>query len=123
MGATSCRWVDPCTGQWLVRRVVPGADDVGINSFVVRVEDQSGDYAEAVMNIFVDAAPVPGDVNRDGLVNAVDIQLVINDVLGLDVPFNCDINCSGSVDAIDIQLVINAVLGIDITEAVAGCQL
>ena len=87
----------------------------------MRVEDQDGAYDEAVMNISVDAQPVPGDVSRDDSVNAVDIQLVINDVLGLDVPFNCDINCSGSVDAVDIQLVINAVLGIDITGTTAAC--
>ncbi len=77
--------------------------------------------APTLIVIPVAAAPVPGDVNSDDLANAVDLQLVINDVLGFDVPFNCDINCSGSVDAVDIQLVINAVLGIDITGATAAC--
>ena len=56
----------------------------------------------------------PGDIDGTGVVDAVDIQLVINKALGLDVEWNCDINCSGSVDAVDIQLVINAALGIEI---------
>ena len=64
--------------------------------------------------------PGPGleraDVNNDGEVNAQDIQLVINEVLGLDIPQDADpdINCDGVVNAQDIQLVINAVLGLPI---------
>lgn len=54
-----------------------------------------------------------GDVNGDGNVSAVDVQLVINAVLagGSSNPAN-DINGDGSVDAVDIQLVINFVLGV-----------
>ncbi|MCP4640026.1 MAG: hypothetical protein GY851_06325, partial [bacterium] len=47
------------------------------------------------------------DVNGDFSLDAVDIQLVINGVLGLSGDHNCDVNGDGSVDAIDIQLVIN----------------
>ena len=54
------------------------------------------------------------DVNLSGKVDASDIQLVINRVLGIDTEWNCDINNSGAVDAVDVQLVINAVLGIGI---------
>jgi hypothetical protein len=60
---------------------------------------------------------VPGDVNGDGVVNAVDVQLVINAALGLSInpAFNADINSDGVVNAVDVQLVINAALGIDIS--------
>ncbi|HPA06387.1 MAG TPA: M14 family zinc carboxypeptidase [Candidatus Hydrogenedentes bacterium] len=63
-----------------------------------------------------DAALVPlgavfdADVNNDGVVNAVDIQLVVNDVLDLPVPVDGDINGDGAVNAVDVQLVINAAL-------------
>jgi len=53
-----------------------------------------------------------GDVNCDGSVDAVDVQIVINKVLGLDVDAECDLSGEGAVDAVDVQLVINAVLGI-----------
>ena len=60
----------------------------------------------------VGANTIYGDVNRDGVVNAVDIQLVINAVLGIPVQYKCDINKDDAVDAVDVQLVINVVLGL-----------
>jgi len=55
---------------------------------------------------------VPCDVNGDGGVDAVDIQLAINAVLNLDIgDLDADVSDDGQVDAVDIQLVINAVLG------------
>jgi len=56
----------------------------------------------------------PADVNSDDDVNAVDVQLVINAVLGLDIdPYgDGDVDGDGRTDAVDVQLVINAVLGV-----------
>ena len=56
----------------------------------------------------------PADVNRDGNVDALDIQIVINAVLGLsiDPDYDPDVNNDDRVDALDIQLVINVVLGV-----------
>jgi len=56
--------------------------------------------------------PIFGDINGDRTVDAVDVQLVINNVLGLVIQGNADINSSGNVDAVDVQLVINVALGI-----------
>jgi len=51
------------------------------------------------------------DVNGTGEVDAADVQLVINEALGIDTEGSCDLDGNGSVDAVDVQLVINAVLG------------
>ena len=51
------------------------------------------------------------DVNNDDLINAIDIQLVINQALSLLPTAGGDINGDGEANAIDIQLVVNAVLG------------
>jgi hypothetical protein len=52
-----------------------------------------------------------GDVDGNGIVNAIDVQLTINAALGLDAQgFNADLDGNGSVDAVDVQLVINAAL-------------
>jgi len=62
-------------------------------------------------------APAPsilGDVDNTGLVDAIDVQLVINEALDIDTQQDCDINDDGKVDAVDVQLVINAALGIPI---------
>ncbi len=53
-----------------------------------------------------------GDVNEDGLVDAVDVQTVINAALLLDTDWDCDLDGNNAVDAVDVQLVINAVLGL-----------
>jgi probable HAF family extracellular repeat protein len=56
--------------------------------------------------------PITGDVNRDESVNAADVQLCVNAVLGVDVGDAApDLNLDGRVDAVDVQLVVNAVLG------------
>ena len=53
------------------------------------------------------------DVNSDGSINVLDLQVVTNTILGSGpCPGNCDINNSGSVDALDVQLLVNIVLGI-----------
>ena len=50
------------------------------------------------------------DVNADGLVNAVDVQLVVNGVLATGFVPTADVNRDGSKNAIDVQLVVNGVL-------------
>mgnify|MGYP002620245717 FL=1 len=53
----------------------------------------------------------PADINGDGKVDAVDIQLVINAALGFDIsPFTADVDGTGKISAIDVQMVINAAL-------------
>lgn len=49
------------------------------------------------------------DVNDDGVVDALDVQLVINALLGLPVSCDCDVD-GGGLSATDLQSVINAAL-------------
>jgi hypothetical protein len=51
------------------------------------------------------------DVNGDGKVDVSDVQLIINQVLGV-VPATCDINGDGAINVGDVQIVINAALGL-----------
>ncbi len=59
-------------------------------------------------------SPTDGtDLNGDFVTNSIDIQLVINGVLGIDIgSVNANVNGDGAINSIDIQLVINAVLGL-----------
>ncbi len=71
----------------------------------------------AVISITLEGV-VPGDLNGDGLVNAIDVQHTINQALGIPKPAGiakADINSDGLINAIDVQLIINAALGIDIS--------
>ena len=42
------------------------------------------------------------------MVNALDIQIVVNAALGLPMAYNCDLDGNGVVDAVDVQMVLNA---------------
>ena len=53
---------------------------------------------------------VKADINGDGSVSAVDVQLVINGVLGTEKTYDVDANRDGVVNAADIQVVVNALL-------------
>ena len=52
------------------------------------------------------------DVNKDSVVDAVDVQLVINAALGIPVDAEPDINLDASVNAVDVQLAVNGALGL-----------
>ena len=49
------------------------------------------------------------DVNVDGVVDAVDVQIVVNAVLGAEVAYDCDVD-GGGLSATDVQTVINVLL-------------
>ena len=51
------------------------------------------------------------DINGNGSVNVADVQLVINEVLGVS-PAVHDLNHDGHVNVADVQIVINAALGL-----------
>lgn len=70
--------------------------------------------ASVVLNFELAGGPnaEPADINGDNAVNSIDIQLVINSVLGISSEFPTDINNDATTNSIDIQLVINTVLGL-----------
>jgi hypothetical protein len=51
----------------------------------------------------------PCDINHDGVINIVDLQLVINQVLGL-AACTISLNQPGVCNAVDVQIEVNAVL-------------
>lgn len=70
----------------------------------------------SVLCIFALAMPaisaILGDIDNSGAVNALDIQLVVNAVLGFSIgDRNADVNGDNVVNALDVQLVVNAALG------------
>jgi len=51
------------------------------------------------------------DVNGDGVTNVSDVQLIVNQALGI-VSNRCDINGDGQTNVLDVQMVVNATLGL-----------
>jgi len=58
--------------------------------------------------------PMVCDINGDGNINVVDVQLEINEALGVAPALN-DMNGDGVVNVVDVQIVINAALGLGCT--------
>jgi len=52
----------------------------------------------------------PKDVDKSGAIDAADIQLVVNALLGIRIGYNADVDGSGRADAVDLQLMVLAVL-------------
>ena len=69
---------------------------------------------DAPIALTLELPDLPSDINGDGFVDAVDVQLAINAALGIPInpAYDADINGDGEVNAIDVQLVINAALGV-----------
>ncbi len=111
----------PNTGvfNWIVPAVPSGAS----NQFKIQISAYPGIYIEDYsQNYFYIVAinpttspsptptsnPVPGDVNSDGIVNIVDIGIII-DNYRLDPPQNpeADLNHDGIINIIDIGIVVD----------------
>ena len=59
--------------------------------------------------------PQPADLNLDGRIDVLDVQLSVNVFLGSetdpDIAARADLNLDGSVDVLDVQMVVNTFLG------------
>jgi hypothetical protein len=75
--------------------------------------------------ILLSALPlVDYDLNHDGSVNVIDVQVLVNAILSATPPSGCDLNADGKVNVIDLQLLINRILSISPTvPRIAGCQI
>lgn len=74
----------------------------------------SFEYAQSTNPRSPSSYPVsqsPGDLNCDGYVDAIDVQLAISAVLGMTPPVPSDVNLAGVTDALDLQWIINSALG------------
>lgn len=51
------------------------------------------------------------DFNSDGIVNALDVQLAVNQAIGISSCDSADLNRDGQCDTADVQRVVDAALG------------
>ncbi len=108
-------FTDPDTGYYH-RLLLPGEYGMTVSAPLYapqRVEGVVVDGVSVGDTPQWDVELVFADANQDGQLNSVDIQLIINAVLGRPCPEGviCDLTGSGGADARDVQSVINAVLG------------
>jgi hypothetical protein len=103
---------DPATGETIS---LGGDVDRLENSVTVTIEGSSldGRGEDGLIYMLGHDIRRAADVDQNGLINAVDIQVVTNAALGLDTNgLVVNVDGAGSVDAIDIQYAINIALGL-----------
>ena len=83
------------------------------SSIRLQIHPVNHEYAakELSFNLNVEAQQVFGDINLDGIVNVIDVVLLVNVVLDGDNNFNLgDLNNDGSINVVDIVLLVNQIL-------------
>ncbi len=99
LGDTGIQVVSPAVGA-------PGTVDV-----TVATSYGSATLSEAFT--FTGVSKAQADVNADGVVDALDVQEVVNALLGADkAATKADIDGDGYVSAADVQIVVNAAINI-----------
>jgi len=73
---------------------------------------QSG-YSNEVAKLITAGTPASHcDINADGSVNSMDLQIVINAILAGTNLVNADLNGDGQVNSLDLQILGNVILGL-----------
>ncbi len=73
---------------------------------------ESGFSSEGAKLITVNTPATRCDINADGAVNALDLQILINAILAGTNLSNADLNNDNGVDALDLQILNNVILGV-----------
>ncbi|MBI4559051.1 MAG: carboxypeptidase regulatory-like domain-containing protein [Candidatus Hydrogenedentes bacterium] len=76
----------------------------------IRVDAEAASGSPAIVQVLQLGAPE--DTDRNDVVNAVDVQLVINEALSIETGYDCDVDDDNDIDAVDVQRVINVALGL-----------
>lgn len=115
-GATEIRWLKngALVATLTNRREVPSimtnpGEQWRVLVRPITVSGIEGDvYQSEIITIGPDIQP---DINKDGAINAVDVQLVVNGALGLGSrAMDADVDGDYRVNAMDVQLVVNTLV-------------
>ncbi len=65
------------------------------------------DHRPVVINLNF---PLLGDINSDGVINVLDITLIINSILNNDFSEVADLNSDGGINILDVILLVSLIL-------------
>jgi hypothetical protein len=111
-----CGWTAASNAAWIsITSGVSGSGNGTVNYSVTAnstASSRAGSMTIAGQSFVVTQTRASNDINGDGAVNVLDLQILVNVILGVATnPGTCDLNSDGSVNAIDLQRLINAILG------------
>lgn len=68
------------------------------------------DVSFSLLEPYLGTPSSPFDLDKNGVVNSIDMQLTINAALGKNTTVTADFDENGKTDAVDVQFIINAIL-------------
>ena len=70
-------------------------------------------YQEGDENIYLGQEDnfILGDVNQDGILNILDVVIIVNQVLSNEYNLIADVNEDGVVNVLDVVMMVNILLG------------
>jgi hypothetical protein len=111
-----CSWTATSNAGWIV--IQSGGSGSGSGPFTYSVAANStgvfrtGTLTAGGRTLTVSQSGTNCDINSDGPANVVDVQVLINVILGTATNNgNCDVNRDGTVNVVDLQTLCNVVLG------------
>lgn len=105
-GSYAVEWFNPRSGSYTSGGAVSGGSEVTLSPPVNDGEDWV---------LRLGSTPVaPGDLNADGVVDVLDVQLCVNVFLGTEtrseIVARADVNNDNTVDVLDVQMIVNTIL-------------
>jgi hypothetical protein len=98
--------------------VLSGQEDININTNIQYYADRNVVTTDTYLTTQTYTIQGAGgiaysacDINRDGVVNVLDVQDILKQASGASPPGASDLNGDGVVDVVDIEFVIDAILG------------
>jgi hypothetical protein len=114
----SCTWTAASNAAWLTITAGGSGNGSGTAGFAVSA-NAAGSLRSGTLTIAGQAVTVRQggnscDINIDGAVNALDIQSLVNAILGIgSTPSHYDINRDDDINVLDLQQLANVILGIN----------
>ncbi len=114
---SGCAWTASSNVPWIMITSGSSRNGNGVVDFSIAANttssSRSGTLTIAGYTYTITQGAAGCDVNTDGSVNFIDVQVLINVLLGVEAcPGNCDINGDGKVDFTDLQTLADVVLGV-----------
>ena len=85
---------------------VQNSGDTGAGGSII--EAAIDDFSVSIFNTNPDLS---GDLNEDGVLNVLDVVVMVNSVLSGDCPDSADMNADGSCNVLDVVILVNLILG------------
>ena len=116
---SGCSWAASSNAGWIA--ITSGGSGSGNGSVNYSVaanttrNPRTGTLTVAGRTLTVTQARIGCDMNQDTSTNIVDVQVLINIILGQNgCSGNCDVNGDGSVNVVDLQTLQNVILGVGV---------